>query len=37
MDPAAQLVFYLASAVGVLAWLSRVVENVPPPPSPFDT
>ena len=26
----AQLVLYLASAVGVVAWLSRVVENVPP-------
>jgi hypothetical protein len=25
-----QLALYLASAVGVLAWLSRVVENVPP-------
>lgn len=25
-----QLVLYVASAVGVLAWLSRVVENVPP-------
>jgi len=26
----AQVALYLASAVGVLAWLSRVVENVPP-------
>jgi len=25
-----QLVLYLASAVGVVAWLSRVVENIPP-------
>jgi hypothetical protein len=25
-----QLALYIASAVGVLAWLSRVVENVPP-------
>ena len=25
-----QLAFYLASAIGVVAWLSRVVENIPP-------